>query len=1125
MNRIVFAGIVQMLGAVAVAAEPWTVSSDVPEHVAQYSPPVLANGDVALLIDYRNCQFQEVESYKTIRAPGTGFFPATCREGRRTGDKRLATFGRIEEEVWIGGAVTNPVSWRQKLDIFSAQSHCWNAYPGEAHVDSTAFVLQTRPVIVVQKRFSGAIDRYVFHWRFRRPGCSGRPPVMMPYTIEPGKISWRIDRGVEKLPLGERKDMSVEGTTELLCSSPDAQSSCDADTLSVTLARPKGDVAFFIVFSDSMDTSRLFGEEIRSEGYAALKDEHERAWREWWNESSVVLPDKAIERTYQTALYNLKCWSTRWAVPVGILPTHWDGKFFGFGYNASALAGAGHLADARKLGRFWASIEPVARWRAGKMDRSARSGIRYAWHILEDGSEASGTGRWLDHFMHMGTIPADCWNGYDYTGDVGFLRETYPVIKGCAEYFQTWLVEKTEDGRTVIRPVCDLERLPCPARNAFLTTCSAIYALEKAADSAKILGVDSDRIDEWNELAAALRRDLPKNETRYLAFEGYEGTSVGTLAGLYPYDVLPRDDPFQRGAIEWFARNGILAGNMYTVGKRICTWYAGWLADDYARILDGENAYAKLKLSNESVGFFNEIFEINEPGHRTIPWIQEPPATFIQTVHDMLVQRVDGNIRLAPAVPKTWKDFSFRLRAPGNKIVEAVYRDGVCVSSSVRDGAGVIDFQREIDRVAKAGGGRVVVPAGTHETKGLELRSNVELHLEKDAVLRGSGTTNDYRRVILPYSEGDWMAVVMGVGVTNVSITGEGEIQGGGDRFPTPEDQGGCQEGHRPRGVFFANASGIRLSDFTLRDAASWGIVFKCCEDVTARRVKVDSHANINNDGFDIEARNVLIEDCDVDSGDDAYCVKSNDPHFTVENVVIRNCIGRSFCNVFKIGTATHGIIRRVSFENCRSEAPRRDCTDLRFGFKRPMFANADRNLRNESLIGPDGRGAGAGIAIENVDGGIVEDIVCRDIVLEGVYVPIFIRGGKRMRRSCGIPPSECHVFRDILVENVKGTWASAIGNSISGVSGFPIRNVMLRNVHLSGPGLPTPETSWREPVPELAGNYPGASMFRRPLPAYGLWARHVEGLGLENVSFRLTDVACETRQDIVTDDVTRIER
>ena len=189
------------------------------------------------------------------------------------------------------------------------------------------------------------------------------------------------------------------------------------------------------------------------------------------------------------------------------------------------------------------------------------------------------------------------------------------------------------------------------------------------------------------------------------------------------------------------------------------------------------------------------------------------------------------------------------------------------------------------------------------------------------------------------------------------------------------------------------------------------------------------------------------------------------------------------------------------------------------------MFANADRNLRNESLIGPDGRGAVAGIAIENVDGGIVEDIVCRDIVLEGVYVPIFIRGGKRVRRSCGTMPSEWHVFRNVLVENVKGTWSSAIGNSISGVSGFPIRNVTLRNVRLSGPGLPTPETSWREPVPELAGNYPGASMFRRPLPAYGLWARHVEGLELENVSFRLTDAACETRPDIVTDDVTRIER
>lgn len=87
--------------------------------------------------------------------------------------------------------------------------------------------------------------------------------------------------------------------------------------------------------------------------------------------------------------------------------------------------------------------------------------------------------------------------------------------------------------------------------------------------------------------------------------------------------------------------------------------------------MDGEGAYRNLVLANGSVGFFNEIYEINEPVYKSVPWCQAPQATLIQCVHDMLVQEVDGEIRVAPAVPASWTDYSFRLRAPGNRIVEA----------------------------------------------------------------------------------------------------------------------------------------------------------------------------------------------------------------------------------------------------------------------------------------------------------------------------------------------------------------------------------------------------------------------------------------------------------------------
>ena len=117
-------------------------------------------------------------------------------------------------------------------------------------------------------------------------------------------------------------------------------------------------------------------------------------------------------------------------------------------------------------------------------------------------------------------------------------------------------------------------------------------------------------------------------------------------------------------------------------------------------------------------------------------------------------------------------------------------------------------LQERIDRASAAGGGRVVVPPGRHLVGQVDLRSNVELHLEKGAVLEGKVGLENYRVTTLPYSEGTWSAVVSAIGVTNVAVTGEGEVFGNGTAWPQPKDYGGNQEGLRPRGLFFADVKG-----------------------------------------------------------------------------------------------------------------------------------------------------------------------------------------------------------------------------------------------------------------------------------------------------------------------------
>ena len=411
-------------------------------------------------------------------------------------------------------------------------------------------------------------------------------------------------------------------------------------------------------------------------------------------------------------------------------------------------------------------------------------------------------------------------------------------------------------------------------------------------------------------------------------------------------------------------------------------------------------------------------------------------------------------------------------------------------------------WQGKIDACAKAGGGRVIVPAGTHVVGQLYLRSNVELHLSEGASLQGARGLQNYTLHRLPYSEGDWAAVVMGLNVTNVAITGKGEVFGDGAGFGQIEKKGVCPEGFRPRGIFFSQAKGVRLEDFTLRDSACWGIVFKCCEDVIARRVRINSHANLNNDGFDIEARNVLIEDCDVDSGDDAYCVKSNDPRFAVENVTVRGCVARSHCNGFKIGTATHGTVRRVRFEHCRAEAPRRVYRDLV-----PMPKDLRKVVIPEGapwyLFGP---GISA-ICIECVDGGTVEEVVANDIEVRGFVVPIFVRGGARSGRTCGTPPGTAYVLRDIVISSVRGQAEGTMPSTVTGCAKCRPKGVRLENICLVCFGDDKVGTPVTAPGAEFDGCYPEALMFQRlRLPAFGLYADSGSEVSLRNVAFTLRE-------------------
>ena len=430
-------------------------------------------------------------------------------------------------------------------------------------------------------------------------------------------------------------------------------------------------------------------------------------------------------------------------------------------------------------------------------------------------------------------------------------------------------------------------------------------------------------------------------------------------------------------------------------------------------------------------------------------------------------------------------------------------------------------WQAEIDRVSAAGGGRVTIPAGRHLVGQLDLRNGVELYLEKGAVLEAAYGLENYRVVTLPYSEGTWSAIIMGLNVTNIAVTGEGMIDGQGAKWPpTPKGFKGCHESLRPRGIFFAYSKDIRIEGYTLRNTACWGQVFKNCDGLVARNITVFNHGNQNNDGFDIEAKNVLIENCDLDTNDDAFCIKSNDPGFTVENVTIRNCIARGQASAFKIGTATRGVVRYVRVENLRCEPTQgifsqyADGTPAKYLYHLGVYNHSENYPYGFGLIG---------IAIECVDGGCVEDVVVDGVTfVDGYKIPIFVRADRRAHHNegDGLKRGERNVLRGVIIRNVRGYVIGPTASTITGTKDFRVQDVLLENIDIVQPGAG--EIAGRialgDPAPYRENCYPSPDIFYPGiLPAYGLYVDYADDVVLKDVKFRtLAEGPVDIRPEVV---------
>lgn len=434
-------------------------------------------------------------------------------------------------------------------------------------------------------------------------------------------------------------------------------------------------------------------------------------------------------------------------------------------------------------------------------------------------------------------------------------------------------------------------------------------------------------------------------------------------------------------------------------------------------------------------------------------------------------------------------------------------------------------IQEALDACHAAGGGRVVFPAGKFLSGTIYMRDQVELYLEKDAVLKGSSSFEDYPDNTVKYVNAFThnpdghpfanKALIFGEDVHHFAIRGEGAIDGSGDSetFQLGNDSNPDSR-RRPCMLLFVKCTNIEVSGLKLTNSAYWLQNYLGCDTIHLSKLTIYNHTNFNQDATDIDASNVLIEDCVIDSDDDAICLKSHNDDRVVENIVVRNCVLATNCNAIKFGTLSKGGFRNIRMENCVIKAAAED--NVRHWQQVLKYIELPTTVIS-------------GIALESVDGALIENVTFSDIEMQGVQTPIFVVLARRNIGQAGNTDfyNSEHSALDgslhpghvsgLTFRNIRATSHSRMTSSITASEGSVIENVVLENVQIDGVGGGTRSEAAAR-LPEYAGEYPENRLFGFAYPSSGLFVRRVKGLKIDNMS--LTVRNADSRPTILLDEV-----
>ena len=449
-----------------------------------------------------------------------------------------------------------------------------------------------------------------------------------------------------------------------------------------------------------------------------------------------------------------------------------------------------------------------------------------------------------------------------------------------------------------------------------------------------------------------------------------------------------------------------------------------------------------------------------------------------------------------------------RGQAPGRPAAYDVRSYGAAGDGRTLDTASI---NRAIDAAAAAGGGTVVFPAGTYVSASIHLQSNITLYLEAAATIQAvddSIAKYDFPEpnpwtAYQDYGHSHWHnSLIWGEGLRNVSILGPGLIYGkglnNGHNFGVYKDGG---RGTGNKSIALKNCRNVILRDFSILHGGHFGILATGVDNLTIDNLKIDT----NRDGMDIDCcRNVRVSNCSVNSPwDDGICLKASYALGSArpcENITISSC--------FVSGNFDEGTLLDATFKRSLPSYKSYRTGRIKLGTE----SNGDfKNIAITNCVFDDCRG----IAIESVDGSVIEDVAISNITMRHVAnSPIFIRLGNRAR---GPGPPPVGAIRRVSIDNIVASDASGdLGCIISGIPGHPIEDLRISNVRIVQQGGGSGDLSAVSP-PEEEKSYPEPGMFGA-MPSYGFFIRHARGIEMSHVKVDFSSP--EARPAFVLDDV-----